>query len=181
MSTIGMIELNSIAKGIETADIMVKAAEVDLIMSKPICPGKYLILITGDVGAVNSSLEAGIDNGSQYIVDKLLLPRVHPQLLKAINQSTYIDDVNAVGVLEYYSIATAIVGADAAAKAARIQLIEVRLGVGVGGKGFVTLCGDVSAVSEAIDVGANIGSENGMLVNKVVIPSPTKEVFYKLL
>lgn len=181
MNTIGMIELNSIAKGIETADIMVKAAEVKLIMSKPICPGKYLILIAGDVGAVNSSVEAGAENGRQYIVDKLLLPRVHPQLFKAINQSTNIGNVNAVGVLEYYSIATAIVGADAAAKAARIQLIEVRLGIGIGGKAFVTLCGDVSAVSEAVEVGAKIGMENGMLVNKVVIPSPTEEVFYKLI
>lgn len=181
MDTIGMIELNSIAKGIETADIMVKAADVDLIISKPICPGKYLILITGDVGAVKSSVEAGVENGSQYIVDKLLLPRVHPQIFKAINQSTDIGDVNAVGVLEYYSIATAIVGADAAVKAARIQLIEVRLGIGIGGKAFVTLSGDVSAVNEAVDVGAKIGRENGMLVNKVVIPSPTKEVFCKLL
>jgi len=181
MNTIGMIELNSIAKGIETADIMVKAAEVDLIISKPICPGKYLILIAGDVGAVNSSVEAGIENGSQYIVDKLLLPRVHPQLFNAINQSTDIGEVNAVGVIEYYSIATAIVGADAAAKAARIQLIEVRLGIGIGGKAFVTLSGDVSAVNEAVEVGARIGRENGMLVNKVVIPSPTKEVFYKLI
>ncbi|MCM1991224.1 BMC domain-containing protein [Oceanirhabdus seepicola] len=181
MNTIGMIEINSIAKGIETADIMVKAAEVDLIISKPICPGKYLILIAGDVGAVNSSVEAGIENGRQYIVDKLLLPRVHPQLFNAINQSTDIGGVNAVGVIEYYSIATAIVGADAAAKAARIQLIEVRLGIGIGGKAFVTLSGDVSAVNEAVEVGARIGRENGMLVNKVVIPSPTKEVFYKLI
>ncbi|MCM1990190.1 BMC domain-containing protein [Oceanirhabdus seepicola] len=181
MNTIGMIELNSIAKGIETADIMVKAAEVNLVMAKPICPGKYLILIAGDVGSVNSSIEAGVQNGSLYVVDKLLLPRVHPQLLNAINQSSDIGEVNAVGVLEYYSIATAIVGADAAVKASNIQLIEVRLGIGIGGKAFVTFTGDISSVNEAVEVGAKIGSDNGLLVNKVVIPSPTKELFNKLL
>lgn len=181
MNTIGMIELNSIAKGIETADYMVKAADVELIMAKPICPGKYIVLIAGDVGAVNSSIEVGVDAGGQYVVDKLLLPRVHPQLIGAINMSTEIDNVNAIGVLEYFSIATAVVGADAAAKAAQIKLIEVRLGVGIGGKAFVTLCGDVSAVKAAVDAGAKIGTESGLLVNKVVIPSPTKEVFNKLL
>ncbi|GAA0182351.1 BMC domain-containing protein [Clostridium sediminicola] len=181
MNTIGMIELNSIAKGIETADYMVKAADVELIMAKPICPGKYIVLISGDVGAVNSSVEVGLDAGGQYIVDKLLLPRVHPQLIGAINMSTEIDNVNAIGVLEYFSIATAVVGADAAAKAAQVKLIEVRLGVGIGGKAFVTLSGDVSAVKAAVDAGAKVGTDSGLLVNKVVIPSPTKEVFNKLL
>lgn len=181
MNTIGMIELNSIAKGVETADFMIKAAAVDLLVSKPICPGKYLILITGDVGAVNSSVDEGMANGGQFIVDSLVISRVHPDLINAINQSTDIGEVNSVGVIEYFSIATAIVGADAAAKAARVKLIEVRLGIGIGGKAFVTLSGDVSAVTEAVEAGARIGKDKGMLVTKVVIPSPRKEVFYKLL
>ena len=42
---IGMVELNSIARGIETCDYMVKAAQVDLIRSSTVCPGKYMILI----------------------------------------------------------------------------------------------------------------------------------------
>ncbi|GAA0179884.1 BMC domain-containing protein [Clostridium sediminicola] len=181
MNTIGMIELNSIAKGVETADFMIKAAAVDLIVSKTICPGKYLILIAGDVGAVNSSVDAGLASGGQFIVDSLVISRVHPDLISAINQSTDVGEVNSVGVIEYFSIATAILGADAAAKAARVKLIEVRLGIGIGGKAFVTLSGDVSAVNEAVEAGARVGKEKGMLVTKVVIPSPRKEVFYKLL
>jgi microcompartment protein CcmL/EutN len=181
MDAIGMIELNSIARGIETADYMVKAANVELIMAKPICPGKYVILIAGDVGAIESSVKVGEEIGAQYVVDKLLIPRVHPQLIGAINESTEIDGVNAVGVLEYFSVATAIVGADAAAKAAQVKLIEVRLGMGIGGKAFVTLSGDISAVNAAVEVGARVGTDNGFLVNKAVIPSPTKELFNKLL
>jgi microcompartment protein CcmL/EutN len=181
MDAIGMIELNSIARGIETADHMVKAANVELIMAKPVCPGKYVILISGDVGSVESSVKVGEEIGAQYVVDKLLIPRVHHQLIGAINQATEINDVNAVGVLEYFSIATAIVGADAAAKTAQVELIEVRLGIGIGGKAFVTLSGDVSAVHAAIEAGAKVGKDNGFLVNKAVIPSPSKEVFAKLL
>lgn len=179
--TIGMLEFNSIAKGIETADNMLKAAEVELVFSKAVCPGKFIVLVSGDVGSVKSSVESGIAWGGQYVVDSLILPNVHHQLIPAINGFTQVEGVNAVGVLEFFSIATCIKAADAAAKAAQIQLIELRLGVGIGGKAFVTLAGDVSAVNEAVEAGANKAIETGMLVNKVVIPSPREEVFRSLL
>ena len=43
--TIGFLELNSIAKGVEAADAMLKAAEVELISARPSCPGKYHVLV----------------------------------------------------------------------------------------------------------------------------------------
>ena len=43
---IGLVEIKSIPIGIETADEMLKAANVELIMANPICPGKYMILIS---------------------------------------------------------------------------------------------------------------------------------------
>ena len=46
---IAMIELNSIAKGVETADAMLKTSDVDLVMAQPICAGKYMVLVSGDV------------------------------------------------------------------------------------------------------------------------------------
>ena len=61
LKSIGMIELNSIARAVETADVMMKAAEVGLVFSKPVCPGKFIIMISGDVGAVKASIAAGLD------------------------------------------------------------------------------------------------------------------------
>ncbi len=179
--TIGLIELNSIVKGIEAADAMIKAAEVDLILANAICPGKYIVLISGDVGAVKAALEAGKEIGKQYIVDDLILPSIHAQIINAINGSTQVGEVNAIGAMEFFSIATCIVAADAAAKAAAINLIEIRLGFAIGGKSFVTFSGDVSEVKEAVEAGSIIGKKNGMLLTKVVIPSPRKELFEKLL
>lgn len=181
IKTIGLLELNSIAKGIETADVMIKTAEVELILCNSICPGKYIVLISGDVGAVKESIEAGKKIGRQYIVDELVLPSIHPQLLGAINRVTSIERINAIGVMEFFSIATSIVAGDIAAKTAMVDLIEIRLGFAIGGKSYVTLCGDVSAVREAVEAGSMIGKENGLLINKVVIPSPRKELFEKLL
>ena len=52
MITIGFLELNSISKGILAADEMIKAADIALIAARPSCPGKYQILITGEVSSV---------------------------------------------------------------------------------------------------------------------------------
>ena len=180
-NTIGLIELNSIAKGIEAADTMVKAADVELIFSKPVCPGKFIILVIGDVGSVKASVNAGTEKGAQYVIDKMLLTNAHPQLVPAICALSKIEQANAVGVMEFFSIASAVAAADTAVKAGPVQLIEVRLGIGIGGKSFVTLTGDVSSVTEAIAAGIRSAGENGMLVASSVIPSPCMEVYANLL
>lgn len=175
---IGMIELNSIARGIETCDFMVKAAKVDLIKSSTVCPGKYLVLISGETGDVRASMAAGEQRGGECVVDKLMLPNVHSSLIPAISMTTQVTERGAVGVLEFYSVASAIVAADIAAKAAQITLIEVRIGYAIGGKGYVTLTGEVGAVRAAVEA----ASKNAeLLVGTTVIPRPAKQLFDSLL
>lgn len=180
MITIGFLELNSIAKGIEAADAMCKAAQVKLISARPSCPGKYQILITGEVSAVQSSLASGKKIASSNVIDELLIPRVHPEVIDAINMASMPESPQAIGILEYFSVAGSITGADAAVKSANVHLIELRLGTGIGGKSFVTLTGDVSAVETAIKNGAKTAEESGLLVNKVVIAHPDKAVLKTL-
>ena len=177
-AAIGMVELNSIARGIETSDYMVKAAQVELIRSSTVCPGKYLILISGDTGDVKASMAEGVKRGGECVVDTLLLPNVHPQLIPAISMTTQPPALGAVGVLEFYSVASAITAADGAAKAANITLIEVRIGYAIGGKGYVTLTGDVGAVRAAVAAAAR---DAQLLVGTAVIPRPAQQVFDSLL
>lgn len=181
ITTIGLIELNSIAKGILVSDSILKAANTNLIFAKPVCPGKFMVLVHGDVGAVKVGIEAGLDNGKGFVVDDLVIPNVHPQLIPAINASSEVHDVAALGVMEYFNIAGAIVGADAAVKAADVQLMEVRLGMGIAGKSFVTLCGSVSAVEAAVKAGLVDAVSKGSAVASCIIPSPTPELFHNLV
>ncbi|MCI8802581.1 MAG: BMC domain-containing protein [Oscillibacter sp.] len=180
METIGFLELNSIAKGIEAADAMLKAAEVRLVAARPSCPGKYHVLVTGEVAAVQSSVEAGEEAAVGSVVDRVVIPRVHPQVIEAIGLSSVPERANAVGILEYFSVTASIYGADAAVKAADVTLLEVRLGTGIGGKFFVVMTGDVSAVTEGVEAGAASAERSGLLVSQVVIPSPHPELFESL-
>ena len=175
---IGMVELNSIARGIETCDYMVKAAQVDLIRSSTVCPGTYMVLIAGDTGDVKAAMAEGIKRGGECVVDTLTLPNVHPQVIQAISMTTQVEKPGAVGVLEFYSVASAIIAADVAAKAANITLIEVRIGYAIGGKGYVTLTGDVGAVRAAV---AAAEREAELLVGTTVIPRPSPKLFQSLL
>lgn len=180
MITIGFLELNSIAKGIEAADAMCKAARVTLIEARPSCPGKYHILITGEVSAVQSSLKAGRLTGSGFVIDELVIPRVHQEVIDAINMSTMPENPGSIGILEFFSVTGSIVAADAAVKSANVHIIELRLGSGIGGKSFVILTGDVSAIKTAVENGAKTASDSGLLVNQAVIAHPDKALLKTL-
>ena len=172
MEAIGFLEFNSIATGIEAADIVLKTAAVDLVFSRSGCPGKYYLLFYGEVAAVKASMDAGCALAGSHVVDSCVIPRVHPQVIKAINMTNVPDAMQAVGVMEFYSVTASVYSADAAVKAADVDLVDVRLGTGIGGKSFVILTGEVAAVRESVKAGVNTPNAEGMLVSSVVIPSP---------
>ena len=175
---IGMIELNSIARGIETCDFMIKAAQVTLLRASSICPGKYMILIGGNTGDVKASMTEGMKRGDESVVDSLILPNIHPDLIPAISGTTHVPEYGAVGVLEFYSVASAIKASDIAAKAAKVTLIEVHIGFAIGGKGYVTLTGEVGDVRAAVNA-AKDSSE--LMVDTAVIPRPDKRLYDSLI
>ncbi|KAB1440635.1 BMC domain-containing protein [Candidatus Galacturonibacter soehngenii] len=177
-NSVGMIELSSIAKGIETCDSMIKSADVELLRASTICPGKYMVIIGGDTGSVEAAMKVGEEVAAQFLVDKLLIANVSEQLMPAISSTSQVPTEGAIGVIEFYSVASAIVAADTAAKAAAINLIEVRTGFAIGGKGFVTMSGDVSAITEAIKA-AEAASE--LMVHSVVIPRPLDKLYESLM
>ena len=175
--SLGLVELNSISMGFDIADTMLKASEIQLIKACPLCPGKFLILISGYVASVKASVEAALSKGGEMILDSEVIPSLDAQVIQALTVSALPDVTDAFGCIEYFTLIDAVTGADAAVKAADVELLEIRVGVGIGGKSFVTMHGDVSAVEESVDAGAARACEAGTLVNKTVIPSPMKELF----
>ncbi|MGB2869617.1 MAG: BMC domain-containing protein [Bacteroidota bacterium] len=181
MNSIGLIELTSIAAGYQAGDAMLKAADVTLLLSRSICSGKYIVMVGGDVAAVRSSIEAGKQTARGMVIDTFTIPNVHKDIFPAISGVNRVEMLEALGVIESFSVASLIEAADAAVKTARVSLIEIRLAMALGGKAFATLTGDVAAVRAAVDSGAAVCSERGLLVNKVVIPNPRKELLKELV
>lgn len=180
MNALGMIEVTSIPKGVEAGDAMLKAAAVELISAQSICAGKYIVIITGEVAAVEESVAAGKAVAGQKLIDAMVISHVHPQVPKAINACNEIGEVSAIGVMEAFSLCAAVVAADAAVKAANVDLIDIRLGRGLGGKAFITLTGEVAAVRASIDAGTSKPECKGLMAESVVIPHPHPEMIKAL-
>jgi microcompartment protein CcmL/EutN len=179
-NALGMVEFNSIAVGIEAADAMLKVSQVELIIAKTICSGKYIAIIKGDTAAVRASVEEGRRVGAIACVDDFVIPNVHDQVFPAFVSATPQYEVNAIGILETFSVASCVLAADRAAKTAQVYLMEIRLGIGIGGKAFFTMTGDVAAVRSALEAAAMVSQESGLLVRKVLIPQPREEIFNSL-
>ncbi len=181
MISLGLLELSSIARGVEAGDAMLKTAETTLLRAGTVCPGKYIVLISGEVAAVAAAMDAGRNIAREALVDDLTIASLDPQVINALSGCTEVEGIAALGIMEFFSIASAVVAADLAAKAADVRLIEVRLGMGIGGKSFVALCGSVAAVQAAVEAGVREAVDKGLLVGTSVIPSPRKEIFEAML
>ena len=180
-NSIGLIELTSIAAGFQAADAMLKASNVEMLLSRSICSGKYMVMVRGDVAAVEASVAAGISGCRFAVIDSFVIPNLHDAVFPAIAGSSKVEALNALGIVESFSVAALIEGADAAVKAANVQLIEIRLAMALGGKAFVTMTGDVAAVEASVDAAAQVVGQKGMLVNKVVIPRPRPELLTEMI
>ena len=181
MEALGIIEVNSIPVGFEIGDIMLKAAATELVSALPVCPGKFVVVIRGEVAAVTSAVNAGEEMAVESLVDSLIIPRVHSQVFEAMMGVTSVDERAAFASIETFSLAATIYAADQAVKSADINLIEIRLGRGLGGKSYVTFTGEVAAVNEAVKNGVNVPQCAGMISKSVVIPSPHPAIWEAML
>lgn len=178
---IGMVEFTSIAHGIDGADLMAKRADVQILVAKTICPGKFMVLIGGDVSAVQQSVDAGIEAHPENIADSFIIPNVHPSILPAISGGNDLPNIKALGIIETFSVASLIEAADKAVKAGEVEPIRLHLAFGIGGKSYVLLTGEVASVKSAVEEGSQVAAQKGMLTQKVVIPRPHQQMLASLL
>lgn len=92
MEALGMIETKGLLAAIESADAMLKAAEVRLLERTFVGGGLVTITITGDVAAVKASIDAAeaavCRLGSELLVSRHVIPRPHSELGESIISST---------------------------------------------------------------------------------------------
>ncbi len=175
---LGLIEYKSIARGMAACDSMLKAGNVDLVTATVLCPGKFVALVAGDVGAVMAAVEKAMDFDPPFAIADLILPQVHPAVFPALTATTAYEPQGAIGVIETMDAASGIIAGDTAAKAGNINLLEIRLARGMGGKAFVLLCGELAAVEAAVQSTKTKLKDEGVLVATTVIASPHPQLTF---
>ena len=115
------------------------------------------------------------------LVDSLVIPNVDERVVAAMAGACPAEQVEAVGVVETFSLASAISVADISVKAADVELIEVRLGRGMGGKSYVIITGEVAAVESSVRAAEAGEGLDGLIASSVVIPSPHMDMIRALM
>ena len=173
---LGVLEFSSIAIGIQALDEMLKVAPIKIMEARTMCPGKYLVVFSGDVASVEFSFRKGLEIGKDLIVDSLFLPQVHESVIPAIGKIISSEEWNAIGIIETLSVTASIEAADIAAKVSGIRIVEIRLAIGFGGKSYVKIQGYLDAVEAAVEAGSAKAISKGQLCMKTIIPRPHNEL-----
>jgi len=167
---IALLELDSIAIGVRAGDAMVKRAPVEVTYAGTVHPGKYLVLVGGDVASVEEAYAAGLAAGAGALVDRIFLPAVHPEVVRILRGMLGRLNGHAIGVVETRTAASTIGAADRGRKGAEVELVEIRLADRLGGKAYCVFSGEVADVEAAVELAVSGLADPGVLVAQVVIP-----------
>jgi microcompartment protein CcmL/EutN len=104
MQALGLIETKGLIAAIESADAMLKAAEVSLLDKTYVGGGLVSVAVTGDVGAVKAAVEAGAAAvnhlNSTLLVSQHVIPRPHQDLEDVIISAAPLRKAEAMVVSE---------------------------------------------------------------------------------
>ncbi|WP_413283538.1 BMC domain-containing protein [Vibrio sp. MA40-2] len=178
---IGLVELSSIAKGIEVTDVMLTSSNVELLIAKTICPGKYIALVGGEIGAIKQAVDNGVHAGKHLIVDSFVIANIHASVLPALSGVNEIGDKKSIGIVETYSVGACITAADAAVKSANVQLARIHMAFGIGGKCYMVLNGEITDIKTAVTEASNSAGSKGLLVQNSCIAKPDKALWQHVL
>ncbi len=175
---LALFEFQSISTGIVAGDAMVKAAPLGSIYAGSIHPGKYLVLVTGDTASVEVALAVGREIGSGSLTDVVFLPDAHPSVGAAIRGDSRAPSIGdeSLGVVETSTVAAILDAGDAGVKASGATLASIRLGDGLGGKGYALFSGPVAEVEAAIEAATSRAQAHGTLVRADVIAQLHEEM-----
>ena len=178
--SVGVIEIKSIAKGIEACDAALKSAGITLVSAHPACPGKYEIIITGSISDVTAARDHVKGKYGSALVDDSVMGRIDPRVISALFGTQTSKKEGSIGIIETFSASSAIKAADIAVKTARVEIYDLRVSRGMGGKGIVLITGEVGDVTASVEAGAKHAQDYGLLANTSVIPAPHAELWEQI-
>lgn len=179
-----IVEYSSIPAGIDMLDQMVKRASMTIIYAKPICIGKYLIVMGGEVEDLKEAQAAVAEAQEKKLIKQYLLTNAHGDILAYFNRSSQtkinVKNKTALGIMETRDASSGFHSLDAALKSGNIQLEEVWIGHFIGGKFCYMLSGLVEDINTALEAAVRSLDEKS-LVDKRTIPAPDTKTLEHLI
>jgi microcompartment protein CcmL/EutN len=180
MKAIGLIEIKDMGLGLVVADAIAKAAPVDLLEAKPICPGWFFILFTGESAAVTAAATTGAQIAGERLIAKDEIYKLSDQVIEAMTVAPYDGTVKSLGIIETKNLVAGIRLADLAAKGGCVDLMNLKRSVGNAGKVLLTFTGETAAVNQAVDSIRQHEMYQEFGVSAYVIAKPSKALLEQM-
>ncbi len=156
---LALLEVDAVASGLRTLDVMVKRAPVHVLEANLVEPGRFLILFEGGVAEVEEAFEAGVEHAGDALVGRMKLPFAHTALLAGLRghqTSAGADDQGTLGIIEGTGIAATLEACDRALKESLVSLTGIRVAGALGGRAFFVVQGAQHDVEAALEAGARV-------------------------
>ena len=177
---LGLVEISSIARGYVTVDALVKRAESRVIIGAAVTPGKFVLAFDGPVAEVEESMDAALEAAGDFLLDRVFLPGPHDQVIPGLFGNYPETSVDAIGIVEYSTVASAITGLDKALKDGEVDLLVMRLASGIDGKGYFAITGELYFVEASVEHAINV-VERSRVINHEIIARPHPDFIQYLL
>ena len=151
-----------------------------MVSAHPSCPGKYEIVLTGSISNVTAAVSHVTSKFDGYVIDSSVMGRIDEQVIRALFGTQTGVREGSLGLIETFSAASAIKAADIAVKTARVEIYDLRVSRGMGGKGVVMLTGEVGDVTAAVEAGVNYAKGVSTLSSFTVIAAPHEELWKQM-
>jgi len=175
IEALGLIEIDGIPRAIRAQDAALKQAEIRVVAFAPVSPGKVIFIMGGDVASVEESVQIADQIAGCHRIDYLMLPGIHPQVVTALlGTKQKIDTSQALGTIEFQTVAAGILGADCAVKTCDVKLGRLHLASGYGGKAYFTIWGQHSDVEAALESASGVTPEK--VLDYEIIPAPHQDL-----
>jgi microcompartment protein CcmL/EutN len=155
---LAMLDIDDVPLGIVALDALVKEADVQVYSAGTVQAGRYLILFGGEVGPVEVSFGRALSRTGASLVDAILLPYAEPRIAPSIleGQQRSGSPGDTLGVLQTATSPTMLRAVDAALKGAEVELMQLRIADGLGGRAVATLWGDSHDVEAALELAEDV-------------------------
>ena len=149
-----MLDIEDIPRGLFALDMLVKEARVDVLSAGTVQDGRYLILFGGEVEPVQRSFARAKEAAGRDVTDSMLLPHAEERVAPAImdGKVRWPAPGDTLGVMQNGTAPTLLRAVDAALKGALVDLVQLRIGDGLGGKAIATLWGETHDVEAALEL-----------------------------
>jgi microcompartment protein CcmL/EutN len=157
---LAMLQINDVPVGLRALDALVKEAPVEIVATGTVQCGHYLIAFAGEVEAVSRSFARATGIAAGAVYDRVLLPdvelRIVPAFRDAVVRAPSAEGGDALGVVQSAACPVLLGAVDAALKGARVDLVELRVAEGLGGKALATVWGELHDVEAAIELACGV-------------------------